>query len=156
MALELLATVVSLMVFFDSPSGKLNSQGLVTLSGFTDSSVATHVVGRALTTSYPLCLVAMEAAIQMERLGLDLRLLWTPRHLNEEAYALSNIKFAGFDPKRRANVDVSSLPFVLIGSIDKEAHCYYIEEKPKALAQKGPTVKSFTKPADRLREKDPW
>ena len=83
----------------------------MTVSGLTDSVVATHALGRVLTTSHPLCIVAMEVAIQMERLGLDLRLAWTPRHLNEEADYLSNCKIAG------------SLTVVFLGTVDKDARC---------------------------------
>ena len=56
----------------------------------------TQVLGRMLTTSYPLCLIAMEAAAQMERRRLDLALNWIPRECNEEADALSNLRFGDF------------------------------------------------------------
>ena len=82
-SLELLATVVALVSLFPKGGGTIDRSGFVTVSGLTDSSVATHVSGRALATSYPLCLVAMEVATQMERLGVDIRLSWVPRHLNE-------------------------------------------------------------------------
>ena len=63
----------------------------------------------------------MEAASQMERLCLDLRLSWTPRELNTEADALSNFRFEGFSPDRRVPVVLDVLPFDVIGSWDKEA-----------------------------------
>ena len=87
---------------------------------------------------------------------MDLRLLWTPRHLNAEADALSNFKFAGFDPKLRIEVDIASLPFVFLGTLDSEARSWFLDDRPKALLKKDPDARANTKPSDRLRVKDPW
>ena len=155
-SLELLATVVSLMVFFPSGSkGKVDS-GLVAVSGLTDSAVATHVLGKAMTTSYPLCLVAMEAAIQMEMRCMDLRLAWAPRELNQEADALSNFKFVGFSSEKRCPVDLPSLSFVVLGKMAGKARIFYLDERPAALKRKRDEQPRAAKPHEILREVDPW
>jgi len=155
-ALELLATVVSLMLFFPAGSLRHDCSALVTVSGSTDSLVATHVLGRAMTTSFPLCLVAMEAAIQMERLGLDLRLAWTPRDLNSEADALSNFKFSGFDPNLRVHADMATLPFEVLGKWSKDARRFYLEEKPEAAKHRKVEGRTAARLGERLRDTDPW
>ena len=134
------------MVFFPRDSPKQNHCGLVTVSSLTDRIVASQVLGRCLTTSYPLCLVAMEAASQMERLGLDMRLSRTPREVNSEADALSNFRFDGFCPSRRIDVSLEQFSFDVLGSWDGQARDYYLAEHPKALGKRDPIQKSFTKP----------
>ena len=92
----------------------------------------------------------------MERLGLDLRLSWTPRELNSEADALSNFLFDGCCPSRRIDVSLEKLSCDALGSWDGQARDYYLAERPKALGKRGPIQKSFTKPSERLGAKDPW
>ena len=64
--------------------------------------------------------------------------------------------FPGFDPKRRIDVDLATLPFEILGKMGDEAHAYYMQERPEAKANKEIDSKSRTRPGDRLREKDPW
>ena len=53
------------------------------------------------TTKYPLGLVLMELAEQLEAANLLLGVCWRPREENEPADALTNGDFAGFRPERR-------------------------------------------------------
>ena len=89
-ALELLATTIAVLLF--GPEETLPEDGLanVVVTGFTDSMVSTHAVVRGLSTSFPLCVVAMELAAQLERRGSKLRLQWAPRAHNQEADDLTN------------------------------------------------------------------
>ena len=90
-------------------------------TGQTDSQVASQLVGRSMTTSYPLCLIAMEAAAQLEGRSLDLALEWIPRTHNAEADALTNLEFGAFSPACRIPVDVATLPFLVLPRLMAEA-----------------------------------
>ena len=109
-----------------------------------------------MTTSYPLCLVAMEASIQMKMRCMDLRLAWAPRELNQEADALSNFKFVGFSSEKRCPVDLSSLSFVVLDKMAGEARSFYLDERPAAPKCKRGGQPRAAKPHERLREVDPW
>ena len=71
------------------------------VTGHTDSMVSTHAVVRGLSTSYPLCVVAMELAAQLESRGAELQLHWAPRTHNQSADDLTNDKFEAFDLSKR-------------------------------------------------------
>lgn len=51
---------------------------------------------------------------QLKAMYLDLDLLWVPRDQNEEADALANREFAGFDPSKRIVFEVSDLEFKVL------------------------------------------
>ena len=128
-ALELLATVVGIIAFGPASSEGERWDSMVTVSAQTDSQVASRVLGRALTTSFPLCLVAMEAAAQLEARGLDLGLNWVPREVNEEADALSNFRFGGFSEDMRIYLDMADLPFLTLPKLLKVAADFYAHAK---------------------------
>ena len=150
-ALELLATVMGLMLFSPAiPEGEVQHD-IVTVTSLTDSSVASAVLSKGATTSFPLCLVAMEAAAQMEALRLDLTLRWIPRDVNEEADALSNFKFGGFCPSQRLEASMDSLPFLVLPDLMSDASAFYAAP-PKA--KRPPWRRGGVR--KRLRESDPW
>jgi len=70
-SLELLATAVAIMAVAPEADPDEPLAGMVAATAHTDSMVASQVIGRAMATSYPLCLVAMEAAAQVEARSLD-------------------------------------------------------------------------------------
>ena len=156
-ALELLATVVGVIAF--GPNAKKGERwdSRVTVSAQTDSQVSSRVLGRALTTSHPLCLIATEAAAQLETRGLDLNLNWVPREVSEEADALSNFRFAGFSPNMRIDLDMSNVPFLILPKLVKFASEFYAHAKGVRAAQGGKrSRKRAGGPADKLRATDPW
>ena len=153
-SLELLATVVGLIVFSPEPSGREEMEGIITVTSLTDSMVSTKVLARGLTTSFPLCLVAMEAAAQMEARGLELKLNWVPRDLNEEADSLSNLRFAGFTPRLRVEVDLAELPLLVLPRLTRQAFEFY-EVSRRALPASKRKRRGSARQAP-LRERDPW
>ena len=148
--LELMATIVALMAFAPpAPEEQLRTT-FVNVTSHTDSAVATAVLGRGATTSFPLCLLAMEAAAQMEALGLDLHLQWVPRESNGEADALSNLRFEGFDAKQRIEIDISALPLKVLPGLLKDATDFYAVPRA-AVPQRRRRGKR-----KRLRDTEPW
>lgn len=151
-ALELLATIVALIAFAPAAPEGAHHRGLIAVTGQTDSMVASLVLGRSLTTSYPLCLVAMEAAAQLECRRLDLSLEWIPRTENEEADALSNLQFAGFDPARRIDVPLRDLLFLVLNRLQEDAADFFrIAKSARSAAPKSRRGRLAP-----LRIREPW
>ena len=160
-ALELLASTIALMVFGPATCLPSPCTAAVSVTGETDSQVATNVVARGATTSFPLCAVAMELASQLEARSATLSLEWAPRYLNEEADAFTNGDFSGFDPAKRLSVDFASLPWLHLPELLKEGQAYYAETAKAKVARKGSTIAPATRKRpkgheSRLRFREPW
>ena len=65
---------------------------------------------KGIARTYPMCCVAMEMHALMEARGVWIHNEWTPREFNEEADALSNEEFAGFDPGLRIVIEMAVKP----------------------------------------------
>ena len=63
---ELLASALGLVVQTPKTLSTPGTAGAVAVTGFTDSLMSFSVVARDLLTPYPLCVVAMELAAQLE------------------------------------------------------------------------------------------
>jgi hypothetical protein len=61
----------------------------------------------------------MELAWPLRARGASATLEWIPRDQKEEADALSNSDFSGFDADRRINMDVSTLEFAILPTLWK-------------------------------------
>ena len=107
---ELLATMVAIQLFV--PSGY--SLGRCTVSGATDNQGNSYIVSRCMTTSFPLNVVLMQLASDLESKGAWLSLDWLRRDRNEEADALTNEIFHGFDMTKRIIVDFRLDDFVVM------------------------------------------
>ena len=108
------------------------SDGMVRVTGQTDSQVSANVVSWSMTTSYPLCCVAMELATRLEAARLQLDLEWVPRATNQEADDLSNGKLAAFTPALRVPVDMRAQECHVLGRLMSEgAACYAATQDAK-------------------------
>ena len=65
------------MVF--SPATEQGSGVILALTGATDNQSNQVALRRHMTTRFPLCLVLMELASQLELRNMDLELKWRPR-----------------------------------------------------------------------------
>ena len=111
-SIELLATTVALMVFGGSGAVATGLAGRVSIAGCTDNMSASYVVDRYMSTAFPLSVVLMELACQLDALHLDLELRWIPRMQNEAADDLSKEQFGRFSLENRIDVELESLPFI--------------------------------------------
>ena len=155
-ALEPIATVIGMMLFTPDVKVREKSISFVLATAFTDSLVSSMVLGWALTTSYPLCLIAMEPAAQMEARGLDLSLSWVPREANQEFDDLSNFRFLGFAEENRITADFTNLPFKVLPDLLNTADQFYRETQ---ILRSRPDRKRKRRARaldDRLLVKDPW
>ena len=116
-----------------------------------------------MTTKFPLSAVLMELAAGIPCIsgGKGLSLLWVPRLQNEEADALSNEHFAGFDPAKRVTVDPSDLPWKVLPKMvaygsDLLARCEHIKAEALVDGNATEVAKKKRKAGGRLRDLDPW
>ena len=70
--LELLATTLGLVLLGPAQLDAPGAAGTAAVTGLTDSQVSAAMVTRGLTTSLPLCTVAMEQAAQLEARSAEL------------------------------------------------------------------------------------
>jgi hypothetical protein len=160
-ALELLATTLSLIVFGPSLLPQDHADATVAVTGFTDSQVSANVVVRGISTSFPLCCVAMELAVQLERRGARLELEWCPRELNQEADDLSNLKTGAFRPELRVDFDPLELPFIVLPKLMRDGSGFYSEVRAAKAARRGLSPLGFKgerrhERSAPLREREPW
>ena len=83
----------------------------MTLSAYTDNLANTHALKKFGSSRYPLSIVAMELAAQLDLAGIDLELQWVPRGQNQPADDLTNQKFDDFNEANRLEVVFEEIPF---------------------------------------------
>ena len=91
--------------------------GLVQIQGATDNQGNKFVVDKYMSTSYPLNVVLMELAMQLDSVGAALSLQWVPREFNAEADALTNEDFSAFGVGRRIYAEFEDLPLTVLRSL---------------------------------------
>ena len=133
-------------------------------TGITDNKGNGYVIARLMTTKFPLCVVLMELVEQLEARGSWLKLSWVPRQQNEEADALTNGCFEGFDPALRVDIDLADIRWKvmdammaagggLVGELERlraqkrelKARMKEVKKKRKKRLEDGS-----------LREREPW
>lgn len=161
-SLELLAVLTAIMLFSRDAPWK-DGRRKVVLPAFTDNLSNMHVLKKFGSSKFPLSIVAMELACQLEIAKVELDLSWVPRCQNEEADALTNSRYEGFDESRRINVQFEDLRFVLLdrlmtkaGELDSELklHRTSKEAKRSAMAEEAKTTSKKKK--GEMKWKDPW
>ena len=154
-ALELLASLVCVMVF--KPSFTTMRGARISVTAATDNLGNGFLVDRLMTTKFPLYIVLMEVAAQLEANRVALSLAWRPRDENEEADALTNEVFTAFDPRMRVEVSWSSLEFLVLPRIVQSALAYFeamAQERRAARRPAGGAKRSRAQAP--LREREPW
>ena len=156
-SLELFATLLCVVAFGDQwPRG---AGGSIMLQGITDNQGNQAVMSRLMTSKFPLVVILVELAAQLEDRNIDLALDWVPRDQNEPADALSNGDFAMFDEKRRVHIDLSQTKWLLLPEVLKVSAGLYQDIQTAKARRKldGPRAPARRIPAGgRLRDRDPW
>ncbi len=148
-ALEALGVLLAVMAFGSHFSR--NQDATVIIGGVTDNRGNAYVLNRLMSTKYPLCTVVMELAAQMEQHNLRVSVDWAPRAMNAEADDLSNSITTAFDPLYRVNLDLASLPWLVLPELMREG-AEFDRNRPPLTQQR---LRKKPKNA-RLREVDPW
>ena len=118
--LELIGVLVAVMVLAPGSSWARGG-ACVTMTALTDNLANTHVLRRYGSSKYPLSIVAMELAVQLDQVGVDLQLQWVPRAQNQPADDLTNERFVDFDESNRIVVDFETLPFMVMDRLLEKA-----------------------------------
>eukprot|EP00971_Amphidinium_carterae_P136048 2695760-Amphidinium_carterae.1 len=122
------------MAFYEHGAEIGEQSAVVTLGGFTDSQVSAQVLTKGMTTSFPMALVLMELSAQLEKRKAKLHLYLVPRDKNEEADALSNQDWRGFDPSRRKLGHWSDMKFEVLPDLWQEAREFFELTRSKKAA----------------------
>ena len=163
-SLELMGVLIALLAFGDNPSWS-GGRRSITLTGITDNAGNSHVLRRYGTSKYPLSIIVMEVACQLDRLQLDLELGWVPRAQNTEADDLTNERFTDFNEANRVHLDFERLPFMIMGELmkkagelDAELRLHKTSKEAKKAAMEGEAKEAPTKKRKKgeMRWKDPW
>ena len=112
-----------------------------------------------MTTAYPLCVVTMEMAAQLEQRGIELFLEWAPREQNREADRLADGLFAGFSSHLRVHSSLEDIQWLVMPGLLEAGAKFYEDAKRETKDQvKGPAraVASWKRKGERLRDREPW
>jgi hypothetical protein len=155
-ALELFASLLSVL-FLVNDSHK-DHEAVLLLSGATDNLGNESVLKRCMTTKFPLCIILMELASQMESKGLQLSLDWCRRDTKVEADSLTNGDYSLFNPSCRVEVDLVSVNWHVLSWLQSEAQSLYeqIRQSKQSLAKQAKQEPSRKKKMIGLRQSDPW
>ena len=159
-SLELMAVLVAI-IFFGDNKNSWEARGSMRISGTTDNLGNCYVLQRLLSCKFPLSIVVMELACQLERLGLELDLAWAPRNQNVEADALTNSEFQGFDEEKRIRVDLEEVEFILLQDLMKEAaemneELKMVKSSKEAKGDRPQREEVVKKRKGQTRWQDPW
>ena len=157
-SLELPASWVGLILLSPQQLGKPGVAGTVAMTGFTDSQVSSSVVTKGMTTAYPLCVVAMEMAAQLEHRGIELFLEWAPREQNREADCLADGDFTGFSGHLRVQASLEEIRWVVLPGLLRAGAKFYEEAKRRTCQERGRAGAAVgrQRKGERLREREPW
>ena len=130
----------------------------ISLTAATDNQSNGFLLDKMASTKYPVYLVLMEVAEQLRNRNLALSVAWRPREENEEADALTNGAFAGFDLDRRVPIVWEALHMLVLPKYTAEAEKLFLFMKEYKAGGKRPLSLGTVKKAKGggLRETDPW
>ena len=116
-ALGAMATLVAIVAF--APWIPRLAETDVTITSLTDNQGNSHALTHLSSTRFPLCVVAMELAAQMDKMRVRLDVRWTPRNLNQEADDLSNGKIEDFSIANRVINDIREIEWLVLDKLMK-------------------------------------
>ncbi len=70
-----------------------------------------------MSTRFPMNVLVMELASSLEAASLRLNLVWKPREENNEAQALTNEVFSGFDTANGLTIEINRVKFPILCSM---------------------------------------
>lgn len=150
-SLELLATLAAVTLFGVPPGEACGFH----CSAATDNRGNSNLVSRLLTTKFPLCILLMELAAQLQDRGAELRLHWLPRLQNEEADSLTNGDYSRFDKRLRLRFDLRSFQGLVLQDLMRAGMDLYEEVRDSRAHKKAEGISKRPKHSS-LRTTDPW
>ena len=159
--LELLATTLGLVLLAPTELQTPGVAGGVTVTGFTDSLVSASVVTRGMTTSFPLCVVAMELAAQLEARSAELLLEWVPREVNAEADRLADGDSRGFLPEHQVKAAFGQVRWLVLDRLMSAGVAFQresqrIRQRTGTGNQNGQRRKVRKLAGEGFKDREPW
>ncbi len=114
-SLEAFATLMAVIAFQGETDGYLDH--VISLPTLTDNQGNESALRKLASSSFPLSIVIMELAAQLESRAARLDLNWIPRESNCEADRLSNGDSRGFSPANRVLLDVSKIEWKVLNKL---------------------------------------
>jgi hypothetical protein len=158
-SLELCAVLTAVMLFGDKLVD-VTCKNRLMLTASTDNLGNTYVLQHFMSCKYPLSIVVVELSVQLQKRGLELELGWIPRGQNEEADALTNKEFGGFDMEKRIVKDFGDLEFEILDELmmkagELDADIKLAKSSKEAKGDK-PGDKHLKRKRGETKWKDPW
>lgn len=160
-ALEMLASLVSLKLFYKPGTDKAPRNCFVTAS--TDNKGNSFIIQKMMTTKYPGLLVLMEMAEELRSYNSTLELTWLPRESNVEADALTNGDYSGFNLSLRIPADYDKIGWRILPLLQDSALSLYKEisdhkSSATTVSKGGIAAGKFSKRSNKnkLKWRDPW
>ena len=154
-AAELVGVLIALVVFGKEACWRCGA-GRLMISGFTDNLGNSFVLDRFLAMKFPMNVVLMEVANQLERLELELDLSWVPREQNEESDRLSKGCFDGFDERRRMEVNLEDCNLPVIAKLMEVAQSLDEEIVLRKTSKEAKAYGGKAKAHEKMRLTQPW
>ena len=126
------------------------------MAGLLYNKGNSHLIDKLMTNKYPLGVVLIELAEQMDKADIALALDWAPRDQNAEADALTNGDFHDFSSDKRIVFEFGDLHFIVLNKL-MATMAELSAEVAAAKARRGPVVLvPKLGRRSRLRATDPW
>lgn len=158
-ALELFAALIAVMLFVHKARGESAIEARMVLTGSTDNQACHYLSKRWLSTKFPVNLVLMELATQLDVRGAALTLDWIPREANREADALTNLDFHSFDPGRRLHFNWADPGWAVLPRLVEAATDLFRQANERRALQRSARLapnRGGGKREAKLRVRDPW
>ena len=135
----------------------------MTMSGVTDNAGNEALIVKCMTSKFPLYLMLIELAEQLNVRNMTVDLQWQMRDRNQAADDLTNEIFNEISPELRINPELGKIEWLVLPRILKEAIALHEEVKHRKLENlsKGLDAVIHSRPtrkrkAEGLRTSDPW
>ena len=103
------------------------TSGNLLLTAFMDKQGNGHLVSKLMCSKVLLNVVLMKTVEQLSARRAWMSLQWVPRQQNEEADALSNSSFIGFDPAKRVHVNLENIRWKVLPQLLEAGGSMYQE-----------------------------
>jgi hypothetical protein len=160
-SLEMFATVLCVVLFLEPKPFDSNMQ--MTMSGVTDNEGNEALINKNMTSKFPLYLMLIELAEQLNLRNMTVDLQWQRRDRNQAADDLTNGKFEESSPQLRILTELNQISWLVLPRILQEATALHEDVKSRKLENlsRGPerqfhSGKKRKRKAESLRTTDPW
>ena len=150
-SLELFASLLCVMLFGEVQDSKTSA--VVCMKGITDNRSNEALIVKSMTTKFPAYLVLLEFTEQIRRRNWTMDLTWVRRDYNQLADDLTNEKWGQFTPSLRIEVDLPSLPWIVLSTGYQEALALYQELEEAKKTRKADNLGRVTSANPRAAKK---